>query len=88
MFVYRPYRGSLEESLKHKKIFSTKEEMFDYIVKEWEGLICKEDLYIGEILGDDYRIGWKNCRYVLTKRCGNEHYAIPQAIGHCFEKWE
>lgn len=88
MFIYRPHRGTLDDSLKYKKIFDTKEEMFKEIVKEWEGLISPEDLSIGEILGDDYRIGWKNCRYVLTKRCGQENYEIPQAIGYCSETWE
>lgn len=87
MFIYRPHRGTLDEALKHKKIFDTKQEMFNHVVKEWEGLISPEDLYVSEILGDDDRIGWKNCRYVLTKRCGKENYEIPQAVGHCSETW-
>lgn len=88
MFIYRPHRGGLKEAMEEKRIFDTKEDMFNYIVKEHDSLISFDDLSLSEILGDDNRIGWKDCRYVLTRRYGKENYSIPQAIGHCSEKWE
>ena len=36
---------------------------------------------IGEILGNDDRIGWKNVRHVCVKRLGKEIYEVPQGIG-------
>ena len=73
MFIYRPHRGGLEEAMREKKVFNSKEEMFNNILAEWHGLISFEDLSLSEILGDDSRIGWKDCRYVLTQRCGGEN---------------
>lgn len=81
---YRPHRGSLEDSISLAKTFDSPSEMFDHIVEEWGGLIEKEDLSIGkEDWGPDPRIDWPNCHYVLTKRCGETTYDIPQCIGMC-----
>lgn len=81
---YRPHRGSLEDSIALAKTFDSPSEMFDHIVKEWGGLIDKEDLSIGkEDWGSDPRIDWPNCHYVLTKRCGGTKYDTPQCIGMC-----
>ena len=81
---YRPHRGSLEDSISLAKTFDSPSEMFDHIIKEWGGLIDKEDLSIGkEDWGPDPRIDWPNCHYVLTKRCGETTYDIPQCIGMC-----
>jgi hypothetical protein len=81
---YRPHRGSLEDSISLAKTFDSPSEMFDHIIKEWGGLIDKEDLSIGkEDWGPDPRIDWPNCHYVVTKRCGETTYDIPQCIGMC-----
>ena len=81
---YRPHRGSLKDSIALEKTFDSPSEMFDHIVKEWGGLIDKEDLSIGkEDWGPDPRIDWPNCHYVLARRCGDTAYNIPQCIGMC-----
>lgn len=82
---YRPHRGSLEDSIALAKTFDSPSEMFDHIVKEWGGLIDKEDLSIDKEhnIGPDPRINWPNTYYVLTKRCGTTVYNTPQCIGMC-----
>lgn len=85
----RPHRGSLEESMALQKEFQSIEEMFKYIESEsyasFAGmrLYKAEDLSIGESLGKDDRIDWKETRYILTKRCGMITYDTPQCIGMC-----
>ena len=54
-----------------------------HIVDYYIGLVKYEDIVIGEIIGDDDRIGWKDCRHVCTKAFGSEEYPIPQCIGWC-----
>jgi hypothetical protein len=86
---YRPHRGSLEESMALQKEFQSIEEMFKYIENESYSSISgirlyrAEDLSIGESLGKDERIDWKETRYILTKRCGMVIYDTPQCIGMC-----
>ena len=87
MIIYRPHRGSLKEAMELRKIFKTEAEMFEYISNQSGGAVSVDDLSIGEILGDDPRIGWKGCRYVLTSRYGKEHFEIPQVIGTCSSQW-
>ena len=85
----RPHRGSLEESMALQKEFQSIEEMFKYIEDESYSsllgmrLYKAEDLSIGESLGKDDRIDWKETRYILTKRCGMTIYITPQCIGMC-----
>ena len=86
---YRPHRGSLEESMALQKEFHSIEEMYKYIESEsyasFAGMYLykAEDLSIGESLGKDDRIDWKETRYILTKRCGVTMYDTPQCIGMC-----
>lgn len=87
MIIYRPHRGGLKEAMELRKIFKTEAEMFEYISGQNDGAVSVEDLSIGEILGDDPRIGWKDCRYVLIGRYRNEHFAVPQVIGTCSYQW-
>ena len=69
--------------------FQSIEEMFKYIEDESYSsllgmrLYKAEDLSIGESLGKDDRIDWKETRYILTKRCGMTIYITPQCIGMC-----
>lgn len=85
----RPHRGSLEESMALQKEFKSIEEMFKYIESESYSSILgiylykAGDLSIGESLGKDDRIDWKETRYILTKRCGMVIYDTPQCIGMC-----
>ena len=85
----RPHRGGLEESIALQKEFNSIEEMFKYIESESYSSILgiylykAGDLSIGESLGKDDRIDWKETRYILTKRCGMLIYDTPQCIGMC-----
>lgn len=83
MIKYRPHRGGLAESMELYKEFDTVDQMFEHIVSQWHGFIDKDDLSYSEPMGNDDRIGWKEWRYVLTKRCGDDCYDIPQCIGMC-----
>lgn len=90
MIKYRPHRGSLADAMAEAREFATIEEMKTHIWNCWNGKdgvvwFDMEDIVIGEILGDDSRIGWKNVRHVCIKRCGGEVYATPQCIGWCGE---
>ena len=83
MIKYRPHRGSLENAMREMKTFNSKEEMFDYIVKDWGGFISYADLSITENIGRDKRIDWKECRHVCAKRINSETFKVPQCIGMC-----
>lgn len=90
MIKYRPHRGSLADAMAEAREFATIEEMKAHVWNCWNGKdgvvwFDIEDIVIGEILGDDSRIGWKNVRHVCIKRCGGEVYATPQCIGWCGE---
>lgn len=91
MIVYRPHRGSLADAMAEMQSFGDIHEMFNYIIKN-ESYVWGvppydiEDLSLSEIIGDDDRVGWKNVRYVLTRRCGDRVYNHLQCIGMCCEK--
>lgn len=94
---YRPHRGSLADAMAEAREFGTVEDLKRFVWSSWNEeldlsgalkvlhLFEPEDIVIGEILGDDNRIGWKNVRHVCIKRCGSEVYATPQCIGWCGE---
>lgn len=88
--IYRPHFGMLEEAMKHVKEFNSLEELqkhvSDWWNEPWDGadFVSPEDVIIGEVLGPDPRIGWKEVRHVLVKRMGDKHFGpFPQAVGHC-----
>lgn len=88
MVRYRPHRGSLLDAMAEAKNFNSIEEMFDYILDDWNKsgfgyAFSKSDLSVSENLGADRRINWKECRYILTKRMGDKVYESPQCIGMC-----
>ena len=103
MIKYRPHRGSLEHSLEQMKEFASLDEMKDWIVDEWTRTVNfgleppftvlppfgVYDIVLGDELGDDDRIGWKNVRHVCVKRFGSEdfmkEYGAAQCIGYCGE---
>lgn len=87
MIRYRPQRGGLDEAMAEAREFNTIDEMKQYVWYRWNSftdgreLFSAEDIVIGEILGDDNRIGWKNVRHVCVKRMGAQIYPTPQCIG-------
>lgn len=91
-YLYRPHRGNLAEAIAQKKEFINKNEMFNYIANDYKGSINKEDLLIDEeiMAAEDSRIGWKDVRMVLTKRCGPvdymKEYGQPVCVGYCAKK--
>ena len=105
MIKYRPHRATLQDAMKEAREFENYDELKRFVVDEWTRksdwigeppyLYCTEppfaesDIVIGDVLGDDDRIGWKNVRHVCTKRYGSKDYmklyGCPQCIGMCGE---
>ena len=91
MYIYRPHRELLADSLKDAKEFNTKEDMFLYIANtqgsfgnfEKFNLFGVEDFVIGSSSVSDSRTGWLDTRYVCTKRYGDVYYDTPQCVGMC-----
>ena len=89
MIKYRPHKGTLDEAMAESKTFNTVDEMYDYIVSNWNNkgfgqlLIVKEDLCVTESMGSDKRVGWNDFRYVCTKKIGKEVFDVPRCIGLC-----
>ena len=85
MIKYRPQRGGLAEAMAEMKTFETVEEMKKYVSEtsdDWYKIRI-EDISLGQPHGDDWRIGWRNVRYVLAGKLGEEVYDPPLAIGYC-----
>ena len=99
MIMYRPHRGSLADAMADAREFENEHEMKEYIWSVWNELpetfsagdqaFSLDDIVIGEVLGDDERIGWKNVRHVCVRRMYDEDYmklyGSPQCIGWCGE---
>lgn len=86
MVKYRPHKGTLDDAMLESKEFDSVEEMFKWIVEDWNKNIetfSISDLSITDDNGKDNRIDWKETRYVCTKRMGAEKYDVPQCIGMC-----
>lgn len=87
MIKYRPHKGHLDESMELAKTFDTLDQMYDYIVQDWNAiennLFDKSDLSVSNESYKDDRIDWKETRYVCTRRIGDEIYDTPQCIGMC-----
>jgi hypothetical protein len=86
--LYRPHRGSLSDAMAEMRTFDTIDGMITHVCEHHNSvfgftMIEPDDISIGDILGDDDRIGWKDVRYVLTSRYGKEKYDYPQCIGMC-----
>lgn len=80
--------------MQESKEFYSIDEMKEYVHQQHTILFGKEpfnldDIVIGDALGDDDRIGWKNVRHVCVKRYfGDDYikkYGCPQCIGWCGE---
>lgn len=83
MIKFRPHKGGLIEAMKEYKEFDTIDEMKNHVVQYYDGMVKFEDIVIGEIMGEDERIGWKAYRHICTKAFGNQKYECPQCIAWC-----
>ena len=98
MIIYRPHRGTLENSLKEANEFETEEEMKQYIYEYYKNLLPgitalqTDDIVIDEEVVDDDRCGWHDTRDVCVKRLWEEDYmekyGCPQCIGFCATNYE
>lgn len=88
MYIYRPHRGSLSDSMMVVKEFDTLDDLLDYVVSDCSFLpvdkqaFSREDIVFSEDLGPDDRIGWADTRYVCVKRFYDEVYDHPQCVGY------
>lgn len=87
MIIYRPHRGSLADAMAKAKEFNNEQEMKEYIVKQWNNCFTIDDIVIDTKAVNEDRIGWKDTRFVCTKRFGEKDntdlYGVPQCIGMC-----
>jgi len=92
MIIYRPHRGSLIDAMAEAKEFNNEQEMKKYIIEQWDNLFSIDDLMIDENTINDDRIGWKDTRYVCTKKLGEDNYiqkyGHPQCIGMCATEYK
>ena len=92
MVIYRPHRGGLAEAMAEARKFDDFDAMKRYIVDDSARYWGKpafdiSDIVIDEEQSPDDRVGWKDVRYVCTKRYFDEDYMkkykTPQCIGMC-----
>lgn len=90
MLIYRPHRGSLADAMAEAKTFNSFDEIKEYVSNEWNSIwgldiLNSNDIVLGDGIGNDGRIGWKDVHYLCTKKLGNENYmkkyGCPQCIG-------
>lgn len=92
MVIYRPHRGGFAEAMSESREFSTMEELLAYVVEEHTDeelgpAFSLEDLVIRSETAHDRRNGWKDTRYVCTRRYYSEVYDPPAPIGFCAENY-
>ena len=94
MIKYRPHRGGMSEAMEEAKEFDSIDDVKVYVYQQHKELHGKapfglDDIVIGEAVGDDSRIGWKNVRQVCVKRYFADDYmakyGCAQCIGWCGE---
>lgn len=88
MFIYRPKKYLLEDAMKEAKCFNSLDELKHYVVEYYSRFCQKvfdaEDLVLDDSSqGDDGRTGWKNDRYICTKRWGEENYIQKYGCAKC-----
>lgn len=84
MIIFRPHRGSLDESMKEAAIYDDLDLMIESIVKDSKYLTGKPLFSAADVsIGPDDRTGWMDCRHVLISRFAEAVYNPPQAIGVC-----
>jgi hypothetical protein len=94
MIRYLPKCRYLSLSLRSEVTFETMEELIHFVYTNWSRVVSfmgaaepfrKEEIIIGENLGDDARIGYKNVRQILVRRMKDNIYSAPMCIGYCGE---
>lgn len=80
--MYRPHRGTYEESMREVKWFHTEEEMFDYIVNNSGFITSNSSLFVGDEIIYDERNTW-NTRYVYCNSYAGKKLENPICIGMC-----
>lgn len=78
--MYRPHKGTYQESMSQIKWFHTEEEMFEYIVKNNEFIANTSSLLVGDEIIYDKRNTW-NTRYVLCNNYAGKELENPICIG-------
>jgi len=90
MLIYRPHRGSLAEAMVEAKTFNSFDEIKEYVANKWNSvwgynILNQNDIVLDKESHNDDRIGWKDVRYLCTKKLGDEdyikEYGHPQCIG-------
>lgn len=91
MLIYRPHRGSLAEAMAEAKTFNSFDEIKEYVANKWNSvwgyqILNPDNIVLDEEFHNDDRIGWKDVRYLCTKKLGDEdymeEYGNPQCIGY------
>lgn len=102
MYIYRPHRGLLADSLSEAQEFENEQAMKEYIYNEYKEYCMSldfpvepfgiDDIVIDTESIDDPRCGWHDTRYVCVKRYGEhdymKRYGTPQCIGMCATDYE
>lgn len=91
MIIYRPHRRSLADAMAEAQEFNNEQEMKEFIVKQWDDYFNIDDISIeGNPVNDD-RNGWKDTRYICTRRFGEQDnialYGVPQCVGMCATRY-
>ena len=80
------HRGSLAESLRTIRVFSSWEQLFGFLEcnSKIDGvpMFKVSDIVVGNTAHHDRRIGWKDTRIIAVKRFGDQIHDPPAAIGH------
>lgn len=86
-FLYRPLRGTLEESMREVQEFDSIEAVRAGVYAEWNADGKVFDLSDVEVVLTEEvaepKIGWYHVHSITIKRFGDEHFDTPQVIGHC-----
>lgn len=91
MLIYRPHRDSLAEAMAEAKTFNSFDEIKEYVANKWNSvwgyqILSPDNIVLDEEFHNDDRIGWKDVRYLCTKKLGDEdymeEYGNPQCIGY------
>ena len=77
--IYRPQRGSLEESMAQAREFAGEWQLRMYLAQDWG--VNPADVVIEHTPVRDERTGWGDTRRVCLRRLGNECFDVPQCIG-------
>lgn len=80
--IYRPHKGTYQESMSQMRRFHTEEEMFEYIAKNNEFIANTSSLLVGDEIIYDKRNTW-NTRYVLCNNYAGKELENPICIGMC-----